>query len=101
MLKCSFTVNVKVNITIDSIRLKSNLKINQLSTSTKRSSFHTILGITQNRSGPLSDIEGFVQLVPATYKSDKPANSTGLCQVPLKSDCVNGSIQDGVRQPIL
>ena len=35
--------NVKVNITIDDIRLKSNLKINQTLIFTKRSFFYTIL----------------------------------------------------------
>ena len=40
--------NVKVNITIDDIRLKSNLKINQTLTFTEKSFFYTILGFTQS-----------------------------------------------------
>ena len=40
--------NVKVNITIDDIRLKSNLKINQTLIFTEKSFFYTILGFTQS-----------------------------------------------------
>ena len=29
------------------------------------------LGFTQNHSGTLSDIEGYVQILPGTYKSKK------------------------------
>ena len=39
--------NVKVNVTIDDIRLKSNLKINQTLIFTEKSVFYTILGFTQ------------------------------------------------------
>ena len=42
--------SVKVNIIIDDIRLKSNLKINQTLIFTERSFFYTILGFTQSRS---------------------------------------------------
>ena len=38
--------NVKVNITIDDIRLKSNLRINQTLLFTEKSFFYTILGFT-------------------------------------------------------
>ena len=48
--------NVKVNITIDDIRLKSNLKFNQTLIFTEKSFFYTILGFTQSRSYPLNDI---------------------------------------------
>ena len=64
--------NVKVNITIDDIRLKSNLKINQTLIFTERSFFNTILGFTQSRSYPLDDIDGFYQIIAGSYKSDKP-----------------------------
>ena len=39
--------NVKVTITIDDIRLKSNIKINQTLIFTEKSFFYTILGFTQ------------------------------------------------------
>ena len=55
--------NVKVSITIDDIRLKSNLKINQTLIFTEKSFFYTILGYTRSRSYPLDDIEGFYQLI--------------------------------------
>ena len=68
--------NVKVNITIDDNRLKSNLKINQTLIFTEKSFFHTILGFTQSRFYPLDDIDGFYQLIAGSYKSDKPNNIT-------------------------
>ena len=93
--------NVKVNITIDDIRLKSNLKINQTLIFTEKSFFYTILGFTQSRSYPLDDIDGFYQLIAGSYKSDKPINITGIDKVHLKCDCIQGSIINGVRESIL
>ena len=61
------TDNVKVNITIDDNRLKSNLKINQTLIFTEKSFFYTILGFTQSRSYPLDDIDGFYQLIAGSY----------------------------------
>ena len=55
-LKQSLPDNAKANITIDDIRLKSNLKINQTLIFTEKSFFYTILGFTQSRSYPLDDI---------------------------------------------
>ena len=54
--------NVKINITIDDIRLKSNLKINQTLIFTEKSFFYTILGFTQSRSYPLDDIDCFLSI---------------------------------------
>ena len=93
--------NVKVNITIDDIRLKSNLKINQTLIFTERSFFYTILGFTQSRSYPLDDIDGFYQIIAGSYKSDKPINITGINKIHLKCDCIQGSIINGIREPIL
>ena len=93
--------NVKVNITIDDIRLKSNLKINQTLIFTEKSFFYTILGFTQSRSYPLDDIDGFYQLIAGSYKSDKPINITGIDKIHLKCDCIQGSIVNGIREPIL
>ena len=93
--------NVKVNVTIDDIRLKSNLKINQTLIFTEKSFFFTILGFTQSRSYPLDDIDGFYQLIKGSYKSDRPINITGIDKVHLKTDCIQGSIVNGVREPIL
>ena len=93
--------NVKVNITIDDIRLKSNLKINQTLIFTEKSFFYTILGFTQSRSYPLDDIDGFYQIIAGLYKSDKPINITGIDKIHLKCDCIQGSIVNGIREPIL
>ena len=92
---------VKVSITIDDIRLKSNLKINQTLIFTEKSFSYTILGFTQSRSYPLDDIDGFYQLIAGSYKSDKPINITGIDKIHLKCDCIQGSIVNGIREPIL
>ena len=93
--------NVEINVTIDDIRLKSNLKINQTLLFTEKSFFYTILAFTQSRSYPLDDIEGFYQLISGFYKSDKPINITGIEKIHLKCDCIQGSIINGIREPIL
>ena len=93
--------NVKVNITIDDIRLKSNLKINQTLIFTEKSFFYTILGFTRSHSYPLDDIDGFYQIIPGSYKSDRPINIIGIDKIHLKCDCIQGSIVNGVREPIL
>ena len=93
--------NVKLNITIDDIRLKSNLKTNQTLIFTKRSFFYTILGFTQSRSYPLNDIDSHYQLIAGSYKSDKPINITGIDKIHLKCDCIQGSIVNGIRELIL
>ena len=36
-----------------------------------------------------------------TYKSEKPINITGVDKIHLKRDCINGSIVNGLREPIL
>ena len=92
---------MKVSVTIDDIRLKSNLKLNQTLIFTEKSFFYTILAFTQSRSYPLDDIDGFYQLIPGSYKSDRPINFTGIDKIHLKCDCKQGSILNGIREPIL
>ena len=99
-LKYILPKNVKINITIDDIRLKSNLKINQTLIFTERS-FYTILGFTQSRSYPLDDIDSHYQIIAGSYTSDRPINITGIDKVHLKCDCIQGSIVNGIREPIL
>ena len=65
----------------------------------KKQFFHTILGFTQSYSGVLGDIEGFIQLIPGTYKCDKPINITCVENVHLKCYCIIGSFVKGIRQP--
>ena len=100
-LKYILPDNVKVSITIDDIRLKSNLKINQTLFFTEKSFFYTILGFTRSHSYPLDDIDGFYQLIAGSYKSDRPINITGIDKIHLKCDCINGSVVIGTREPIL
>ena len=93
--------NVKVNITIDDIRLKSNLKINQTLIFTENAFFYTILGFTRSHSYPLDDIDGFYHLIAGSYKSDKRNNISGIDKIHLKCNCIQGSIVNGKREPIL
>ena len=67
----------------------------------KKSFFFTILGFNQSHSIPLGDIEGTVQAIPGSYKSDKTINFTGIDKIHLKSDCINDSIANGCREPNL
>ena len=91
---------MKVDNTIDLIRTKSNLRKNK-TTRFIKNHFYTMLGFTQSHLGPLGDVEGFVQLIPGTYKSDKPINFTGIDEVHLKCDCNTGSIVNGIREQTL
>ena len=93
--------NVKIDITIDERKYKTDLKINQSLIFTNKSFFYTILGFTQSHQSSLNDIEGFYQFLPGAYKSDKPINIIGIDKVHLKCDCIDGSIVNGVRKPIL
>ena len=92
---------MKASVTIDDVRLKSNLKFNQTLIFTNKSLFYNILGHTQSHQGPLNDIEGFYQILPGSYEGDRPINITGIDKIHLKCDCINGSIKNGVREPIL
>ena len=92
--------NVKIDITIDERKYKTDLKINQTLIFTNKSFFYTILGFTRSHSYPLEDIEGFYQLIAGSYQSERPINITGIDKVQLKCDCIDGSIVNGVREPI-
>ena len=93
--------NVKINVTIDERKYKTDLKTNQTLIFTNKGLFYTMLGFTQSHQGPLNDIEGFYQILPGSYKSYKPINITGNDKVHLKCNVVDGSIVNGVREPIL
>ena len=93
--------NVKIDITIDERKYKTDLKSNQTLIFTKKSFFYTILGFTRSHSYPLEDIEGFYQLIAGLYKSERPINITGVDKVHLKCYCIDGSIVNGIREPIL
>ena len=91
---------VKLKITIDDIRLKSNLNTNKTIKFTRKPFFPVILGFTQSHSGELGDIPGFSEIKPGSCKSDKPINVTGIDKVHLKCDCIGGSIVNTIREPI-
>ena len=57
----------------------------------ERSFFHTLLGFI-----PYWDYKS-----PGVYTSDKILNLNTINKIHLKCDCIDGSIQDGIRQPIL
>ena len=100
ILKNILPNNIKIDITIDERKYKTDLKINQTLIFTNKSFFYSILGFTQSHSYPLDDIEGFYQLIPGSYKSERPINITGIDKLHLKCDCVDGSIVNGTREPI-
>ena len=90
---------MKVSVTIDDVRLKSNLNINQTLIFTEKSFFYTILGFTRSCSYPLDETDGFYQLIAGSYKSDRPINITGVDKIRSKCDCIQGSIVNGIREP--
>ena len=57
----------------------------------KKSFFHTLLGLD-----PYFDYK-----VPGVYTSNKILNLNTSNKIHLKCDCIDGSIQDGIKQPIL
>ena len=59
------------------------------------------MGFTRSHSYPLDDIDGFYRLIAGSYKSNTPINFTGIDEIDLKSDCINGSLVNGLRESIL
>ena len=57
----------------------------------ERSFFHTLLGLT-----PYWDYK-----TPDVYTSDKILNLSTVNKIHLKCDVIDGSVADGIRQPIL
>ena len=92
--------NVKINVTVDERKHKTDLKTNQTLLFTNKNFFYTILGFIQSHSYALNDIDGFYQLIPGSYRSEKPINITGTDKVPLKAVCIDGTIMNGTREPI-
>ena len=63
--------NVKVSVTIDDVRLKSNLKNNETLLFTEKSFIYKILCFTRSRSYPLDEIDGFYQLIAVSEENNK------------------------------
>ena len=93
--------DVKISVTIDEKIYKTTLKTNQRVIFTNKSFFDTILGFIQSHSYHLDDKGGFYQLIAGSFKSDKPINITGIDKIHLNCNVVDGSIVNGVREPIL
>ena len=96
-LKYILPDEVKISVTIDDVRLKSNLKTNQTLIFTIDSFFYSILSFTQPRSYPLDDIDGSYQLISGPYKNDRPINISGNDKNHLQCDCIQGSIVNGIH----
>ena len=92
---------MKVNKTFDDNRLGFILNSNQTLFFTKNSFFYAKLGCTQSHLGPLGDFKRYMQLIPGSYKSEKPINFTGVDKIHLKRDCMNGYIVNGFLEPLL
>ena len=100
-LKTILPDNVKISVTIGGKLYKTNFKTNQTVIFTNKGFFYTILGFTQSHFYPLDGIHGFYQLIAGSNKNDKPINVTGIDKIHLKCDCIDGSIVNGTREPIL
>ena len=101
MLKSLIPDEKKVTITINDFSFKSNLTTNKTIRFSEKRFFYRIFGFIQSHSGELGDIERFIQLTPGTYKSEQPNNNTGIDKVHLKCNVINGSLVNGIREPIL
>ena len=101
ILKSLLLNEAKVIFTIDNFGLKVNLTTNKTKKFPKKSFFYTILGFTKSHSGLFVDIEGYIEKVPRTYKTEKPINITGNDKVQLKCDCFDGNRVIDVREPTL
>ena len=77
------------------------MKTNQTLIFTKTSFIYPILGFTRSRSCPLDDIKGCYQLIAGSYEGDRPINITGFDKIQLKCKCIQGSIVNSIREPIL
>ena len=101
LFKSLLLKEVKLNVTVDDVRLKSVSITNKTFKFSKKSFFYTRLGFTQSILVELGGISGFIQVIPGSYKNDTPVNITGIDKVHLKCDCNHGSIVNGTREPIL
>ena len=71
MLKSLLHDDVKVNIIIDDIRLRTNLTTSKRNRCIKKSFSYIILGFTQSHSGVSGDIEWFIQKILGRNKNLK------------------------------
>ena len=89
-----------LQIEYDDLNKKVKLKTFETLRFDKKSFFHTLLGFTPYWDyKPTNDIHADA---PGIYTSDKVTlNLNTINKIHLKCDIIDGSIQDGLRQPIL
>ena len=63
MLKSLLPNELKANIALDDIKIKSISPTDKTISFTEKSFFYTLLGFTQSHLGILGDIEGFIQKI--------------------------------------
>ena len=63
MLKFLLPHKVKLIITMDDIRLNTNLTTSKTEKFSKKFFFYKNLGFNQSHSRPLIDMEGFIQII--------------------------------------
>ena len=85
-----YDINMKTKIILKYNDWRENFGLGTLRFD-KKSFFHTFLGHDPN----------FDYKVPGVFTSDKILNLNTTNKIHLKCDCIDGSIQNGVRQPIL
>ena len=83
-------ISMKTKIILKYNDLRENFGLGTLRFD-KNSFFHTLLG-----HDPFFDYK-----VPGVYNSNKTLNLNTTNKIHLKCDCIDGSIQNGLRQPIL
>ena len=59
-IKNVLPVDVKISVSIDEKKYKSNIKVIQTLIFKNKSFFYNILGFTKSHSYPLDDIDGFI-----------------------------------------
>ena len=97
-----FADKVRVKITIDDLRLRSNSTTNKTMNFRKNIFFlYTVLRFTQSHSARLSDSQGLIQKIPEIYRSGKKLNIPGFDKVHFKSDSINASVVYSIREPTL
>ena len=100
-LKSLLPDDVKLNNTIDGIRLRANVTTDKTIEFIKKSFFYSLLVFTQLHSGALGDIKGLIQLISGLYKNEKLIYITGVDETHLKRDCINGSNVNSSRETFL
>ena len=102
MLKSLIPDEVKANVIVDDLRIRSSLATNKTKRATKKSFFFTILEFTQSHSDSLNNLlKGDFQIIRERYKCNKRINITGFQGVHLKYDCIKGPFVNSVRESIL